>query len=414
MADINDRGPRTASRSSPSSTGRRIHLRPGAFDRGAEQPRGGHHHGVRRLSTQRSIPRRSTRARRRHRRPEGRPPRRGRRIRPSRGGCAIAHERTVRWLERCREGAWHARTSRRCSGSSRGGRTWISGRRRSDAICNIRSAGLCDRRRRGGGGAGVDRDAWSSFAAPAVAPGIEAALSDGRGVRAGHAHGRAVRSGVDMFDCVLPTRNGRNGYAFTPSGPSSSEKRSLRGGRRCLDPRAGLRLPRLRGWPGFSAREPGLYPAPVHGRRRCSGPTLVSLHNIRHFHRLLLDIRRAIRERCLVFTRAEPGLSLLPRSTGRQPPPGIPNNALVGSTRILRKRPADRCLDHGLIPCTRCLRIHPGLRRPALPIGGGPDSGRGRLAVLPAQAATPGAAGRRPESARRLVHVHHARSCSRS
>jgi len=29
----------------------------------------------------------------------------------------------------------------------------------------------------------------------------------------------AVKAGVDMFDCVLPTRNGRNAYAFTESGP---------------------------------------------------------------------------------------------------------------------------------------------------------------------------------------------------
>jgi queuine tRNA-ribosyltransferase len=29
----------------------------------------------------------------------------------------------------------------------------------------------------------------------------------------------AVARGVDMFDCVLPTRNGRNGQAFTPDGP---------------------------------------------------------------------------------------------------------------------------------------------------------------------------------------------------
>src|SRR5207244_3924848 len=29
----------------------------------------------------------------------------------------------------------------------------------------------------------------------------------------------AVASGVDMFDCVLPTRNARNGQAFTPDGP---------------------------------------------------------------------------------------------------------------------------------------------------------------------------------------------------
>ena len=29
---------------------------------------------------------------------------------------------------------------------------------------------------------------------------------------------RAVRLGVDMFDCVLPTRMGRNGSAFTWAG----------------------------------------------------------------------------------------------------------------------------------------------------------------------------------------------------
>jgi queuine tRNA-ribosyltransferase len=29
----------------------------------------------------------------------------------------------------------------------------------------------------------------------------------------------AVLRGVDMFDCVLPTRSGRNGQAFTPDGP---------------------------------------------------------------------------------------------------------------------------------------------------------------------------------------------------
>ncbi|MHC5191912.1 MAG: tRNA-guanine transglycosylase, partial [Planctomycetota bacterium] len=29
----------------------------------------------------------------------------------------------------------------------------------------------------------------------------------------------SVRAGVDMFDCVLPTRNGRNAFAFTDDGP---------------------------------------------------------------------------------------------------------------------------------------------------------------------------------------------------
>ena len=29
----------------------------------------------------------------------------------------------------------------------------------------------------------------------------------------------AIEQGVDLFDCVLPTRNGRRGYLFTPDGP---------------------------------------------------------------------------------------------------------------------------------------------------------------------------------------------------
>jgi queuine tRNA-ribosyltransferase len=28
----------------------------------------------------------------------------------------------------------------------------------------------------------------------------------------------AVERGIDMFDCVMPTRNARNGYLFTSSG----------------------------------------------------------------------------------------------------------------------------------------------------------------------------------------------------
>ncbi len=30
---------------------------------------------------------------------------------------------------------------------------------------------------------------------------------------------QAVRRGVDLFDCVMPTRNGRNALAFTDQGP---------------------------------------------------------------------------------------------------------------------------------------------------------------------------------------------------
>src|SRR5947208_12538551 len=43
---------------------------------------------------------------------------------------------------------------------------------------------------------------------------------------------QAVSRGMDMFDCVLPTRNGRHGLAFTRFGPIN-----LKNARHAADPR---------------------------------------------------------------------------------------------------------------------------------------------------------------------------------
>lgn len=37
----------------------------------------------------------------------------------------------------------------------------------------------------------------------------------------------AVANGIDMFDCVLPTRNGRNGSFFTKDGPIAIKKPNM-------------------------------------------------------------------------------------------------------------------------------------------------------------------------------------------
>jgi len=97
----------------------------------------------------------------------------------------------------------------------------------------------------------------------------------------------AVAAGIDMFDCVLPTRNGRNAYAFTAAGPLR-----LRNSRFIAD--AG---PVEDGCDCYACR---------HFSRgairhyffasEMLGPILVSLHNIRFFQRLMADIRRAIGE----------------------------------------------------------------------------------------------------------------------
>ena len=51
----------------------------------------------------------------------------------------------------------------------------------------------------------------------------------------------AVARGIDMFDCVLPTRNGRHGLAFTRFGPINLQERPPR--RRPAPARRGERLP---------------------------------------------------------------------------------------------------------------------------------------------------------------------------
>jgi queuine tRNA-ribosyltransferase len=97
----------------------------------------------------------------------------------------------------------------------------------------------------------------------------------------------AVHAGVDMFDCVLPTRNGRNGTAFTRRGmlklrnaQHAEDERPIEEGCDC---RACMSYGRAYLRHLFMADE-------------MLGPILVSLHNLRHFQRLMLDIRAAIRE----------------------------------------------------------------------------------------------------------------------
>jgi queuine tRNA-ribosyltransferase len=95
----------------------------------------------------------------------------------------------------------------------------------------------------------------------------------------------AVRAGVDMFDCVLPTRNGRNAYAFTAGGP--------------------LRLRNNVHSDDTGPIEDGCDCYACCAYNRCAirhffnvgemlGPILVSIHNLRFYQRLMSKIRRKI------------------------------------------------------------------------------------------------------------------------
>ncbi len=73
----------------------------------------------------------------------------------------------------------------------------------------------------------------------------------------------AVLHGVDLFDCVLPSRNGRHGQLFTRSRPAAHQERALQGGRQADRGRLWL--------PDVHDREPRL-PAPPVPLRRGDGP----------------------------------------------------------------------------------------------------------------------------------------------
>lgn len=96
----------------------------------------------------------------------------------------------------------------------------------------------------------------------------------------------AVRAGVDMFDCVLPTRNGRKGYAFTQQGVVKLRNASHKDDTGPIAP--GCDCPACSG--GYSRS----YLHHLFKAGEMLGSNLVSLHNLRHFQRLMLDIRAAI------------------------------------------------------------------------------------------------------------------------
>ncbi len=94
----------------------------------------------------------------------------------------------------------------------------------------------------------------------------------------------AVIRGVDMFDCVMPTRNGRNGMAFTDTGPLK-----LRNACHRHDPRP---LQEGLDYPHSDLSRSYLRHLVIAGEML--GPVLLSLHNLAYYHRLMRQVREAI------------------------------------------------------------------------------------------------------------------------
>src|SRR5437870_1552035 len=96
----------------------------------------------------------------------------------------------------------------------------------------------------------------------------------------------AVERGVDLFDCVAPTRNGRNGSAFTPDGPVNIRNAEHREDARPLDETCDCETCTT-----FSRG----YLRHLFVAEELLGLRLLSLHNIRFLIRLAAPMRAAIR-----------------------------------------------------------------------------------------------------------------------
>jgi len=94
-----------------------------------------------------------------------------------------------------------------------------------------------------------------------------------------------VERGIDMFDCVLPTRNGRNGQAFTSQGRLNlfnatfrEDFRPMEEGCDCLACRTHTRS----------------YLCHLFRAGELLAPRLVTLHNLAYMIRLMRFIRKSI------------------------------------------------------------------------------------------------------------------------
>jgi queuine tRNA-ribosyltransferase len=95
-----------------------------------------------------------------------------------------------------------------------------------------------------------------------------------------------VAHGIDLFDCVLPTRNARNGQAFTSKGRLAIKQARFREDPRPLDEACDCEACRT-----FDRR----YLRHLFVIDEILAHRMLTLHNLRHFGRLMAGARAAIR-----------------------------------------------------------------------------------------------------------------------
>jgi queuine tRNA-ribosyltransferase len=105
-----------------------------------------------------------------------------------------------------------------------------------------------------------------------------------------------VAQGVDMFDCVMPTRNARNGHLFTRFGDLRIRNARNKSDQRPIDETCACHACK-----GFSR-------AYLHHLDRCGemlGPMLATIHNLHYYVNLMREMRDALEQARFVAWRTQ-------------------------------------------------------------------------------------------------------------
>ena len=96
---------------------------------------------------------------------------------------------------------------------------------------------------------------------------------------------RSVQAGIDMFDCVMPTRNARNGWLFTRFGDIKIKNAAHKTDTRPLDETCGCYCCQ-----NFSRA----YLHHLHRTQEILGARLNTIHNLFYYQTLMRELREAI------------------------------------------------------------------------------------------------------------------------
>lgn len=101
---------------------------------------------------------------------------------------------------------------------------------------------------------------------------------------------RAIGAGIDLFDCVMPTRNARNGQVFLPGGKLVIKNARYRYDLSPLGPECGCPVCRA----GYTRS----YLRHLYIAREILAHRLITLHNLHFYGRLVAEARAAILDGC--------------------------------------------------------------------------------------------------------------------